>query len=114
MDSLQNEVLLDGVRTKLANLHHDLDKKYLGIINRIDDQDSTRRNIAIDALIWITHALRPLRTLELQHALAMTVDAKAARHHGIFMWHGSARDLHGDLSARAQHGKEVHQRPWRV
>lgn len=62
------------MRTKLANLHHDLDKKYLGIINRIDDQDSTRRNIAIDALIWITHALRPLRTLELQHALAMTVE----------------------------------------
>lgn len=74
MDSLQSEVLLDGVRIKLANLHHDLDEKYLGIINRIDDQDSTRRNIAIDALIWITHALRPLRTLELQHALAMTVE----------------------------------------
>ncbi|KAI9898910.1 hypothetical protein N3K66_005371 [Trichothecium roseum] len=74
MDSLKNEVLLDGVRIKLATLHHDLDDKYLGIINRIDDQDSTRRNIAIDALIWIAHALRPLRTLELQHALAMTVE----------------------------------------
>ncbi|RSL47814.1 hypothetical protein CEP54_013215 [Fusarium duplospermum] len=74
MDSLQNEVRLDGVRKKLKMLRHDLNDKYRDIIERIDDQEPACQEIAIDALIWITHARRPLTAKELQHALAVSLE----------------------------------------
>jgi ankyrin repeat protein len=72
MESLQDEVLLEDVRTKLKMLKHDLNDKYRDIIQRVGNQNPSRCTIAVNALTWITHARRPLMVEELQHALAVS------------------------------------------
>ncbi|RMI99067.1 hypothetical protein BHE90_017296 [Fusarium euwallaceae] len=72
MESLQDEVLLEDVRSKLKTLKHDLNDKYRDIIHRVGNQNPSRRTIAVNALIWITYASRPLMAKELQHALAVS------------------------------------------
>ncbi|EHK26130.1 uncharacterized protein TRIVIDRAFT_112497, partial [Trichoderma virens Gv29-8] len=53
------------------------DHAYEETMNRIMSQDSDTVELAILVLLWITCAKRPLKTLELQHALA--IEAKKYR-----------------------------------
>lgn len=48
-----------------------LDAAYAETIERIDGQQPDCKNLAKQVLIWISHARRPLTTIELQHALAI-------------------------------------------
>ncbi|KAL6789740.1 ankyrin repeat-containing domain protein [Trichoderma sp. SZMC 28012] len=47
------------------------DYTYNAAMDRINHQSSGRRQLAINVLSWITHAMRPLSAVELQHALGV-------------------------------------------
>ncbi|KAL5085680.1 hypothetical protein Trisim1_010028 [Trichoderma cf. simile WF8] len=47
------------------------DYTYNAAMDRINHQSSGQRQLAINVLSWITHAMRPLSTIELQHALGV-------------------------------------------
>ncbi|KAL7907040.1 ankyrin repeat-containing domain protein [Trichoderma velutinum] len=49
------------------------DYAYSAAMDRINQQVSSRSDLAIKALSWITHARRPLSVFELQHALGVEV-----------------------------------------
>jgi ankyrin repeat protein len=55
----------------LAKGKDGLEKTYEQAMERINDQGSRLRDIANHILGWITHAKRPLSTVELRHALAV-------------------------------------------
>ena len=55
----------------LAKGINGLDKTYEQAMERINDQGSRVRELAEHILGWITHAKRPLSTVELQHALGV-------------------------------------------
>ncbi|KAF2834810.1 ankyrin [Patellaria atrata CBS 101060] len=63
-------------RLKLTVLRQgqDLAQVYNSAIERIDLQPPERRDLATNAIYWITYALRPLRSEELCHALAIRLD----------------------------------------
>jgi len=48
-----------------------LDGAYADAIKRIQEQDENRSNLAMQALMWISRSVRPLRVDELCHALAV-------------------------------------------
>ncbi|OBT51771.1 hypothetical protein VE04_08327 [Pseudogymnoascus sp. 24MN13] len=73
MESLEAADLLDEVREKLAKLSGSIDKTYDDIIKRIEQQTSSRRDLAIKILGWVAYAARPLVLAELEHALAVSV-----------------------------------------
>jgi len=50
-----------------------LELAYNGAVERIDSQKPGLRDLANQVLSWITYARRPLRTAELQHALAIEI-----------------------------------------
>jgi hypothetical protein len=50
-----------------------LELAYNGAVERIDSQKQGLRDLADQVLSWITYARRPLRTTELQHALAIEI-----------------------------------------
>ncbi|UKZ81806.1 hypothetical protein TrVFT333_009580 [Trichoderma virens FT-333] len=49
------------------------DYAYSDAMNRINQQISSRSELAIHVLSWITHAKRPLSVIELQHALGVEI-----------------------------------------
>ncbi|OPB45737.1 hypothetical protein A0O28_0093040 [Trichoderma guizhouense] len=49
------------------------DYTYNAAMDRINHQSSSRRQLAIKVLSWITHAVRPLSVAELQHALGVEI-----------------------------------------
>jgi len=55
----------------------DLRHAYEIEMSRIDQQPPDARDLAYQVLLWVTLAKRPLRTLELQHALAVEADLSA-------------------------------------
>jgi len=53
----------------------DLDDVYEGTLRRIKEQTGDRSRLGIEALMWVSHAERPLRIDELCHALAVEKEA---------------------------------------
>src|SRR5690606_6506225 len=85
MDSLRDKSTPKEVRHVLQVMQHQnntinslsveerLYITYDETISRIDQQEPGFRDRAMQILLWITHAKRPLSTDELRHALAVEV-----------------------------------------
>ena len=58
------------VKATLSSLSADLGQAFENTIQRIEDEPRNRRRVATEALMWVSHARRPLRVDELCHALA--------------------------------------------
>jgi ankyrin repeat protein len=74
LDSLGGKSSERAVRRELEELTRDsgtYDTAYDKAMQRIQDQVADRRNMAIEVLSWVTCAMRPLKTVELLHALAV-------------------------------------------
>lgn len=71
LDSLMARLTLRKVRAALSSLPDELDRTYDGVMQRIRAQDSDEAVLALKVLGWVHHAVRPLGTQELQHALAV-------------------------------------------
>ncbi|KAH7156643.1 hypothetical protein EDB81DRAFT_867642 [Dactylonectria macrodidyma] len=55
----------------LKNLPTEISSTYDEAMQRIENQDEGDRELAVQVLAWISHAVRPLTVRELQHALAV-------------------------------------------
>ncbi|KAF2848266.1 ankyrin [Plenodomus tracheiphilus IPT5] len=66
-----------AVEEALKSLPHDLTDTYVRILDRIERQGTSMRDLALNCLAWTIYARRPLSTQELQHALAIESKCKA-------------------------------------
>ncbi|KAI3554913.1 ankyrin repeat protein [Colletotrichum abscissum] len=76
LDSLQGKRSAKAVKEALGKLSSGseaYDVAYEKAMERIDRQLEDQKLLAIDALSWIVCARRPLKTIELQHALAVEI-----------------------------------------
>ncbi|KAF4438156.1 ankyrin repeat protein [Fusarium austroafricanum] len=76
LDSLIGKRSPKAIRTALAKLptgSEAYDHAYQSAMERIKGQSSDQRKLAQEVLTWITCAKRPLKTSELQHALAVEI-----------------------------------------
>ncbi|RDA94078.1 hypothetical protein CP533_5313 [Ophiocordyceps camponoti-saundersi (nom. inval.)] len=74
VDSLIGMKSVKALRTSLAELHtrtHPYKYAYESAMERINGQLRHQQQLAKDVLLWVTHARRPLKSRELQHALAV-------------------------------------------
>ncbi|KAJ6477191.1 ankyrin repeat-containing domain protein [Mycena vitilis] len=71
IDSLASKVRPRDVLEALKNLPKDLNRTYDEAMRRIDSQNEDDRTLALQALGWISKAVRPLSARELQEALAL-------------------------------------------
>ncbi|KAK5439601.1 hypothetical protein LTR34_000569 [Exophiala xenobiotica] len=79
LPALQIRTILDqitksDVRRALSRLSTNLNEAFQSTIQRIRNLPKTRRDLALNALMWISHARRPFRPLELQQAMALRLD----------------------------------------
>ena len=77
MDSLSDKTSPKALKLALQKLPKGsdaLELAYNSAVERIDSQKPGLRDLADQVLSWITYARRPLRTKELQHALAVEID----------------------------------------
>ena len=75
---LQMQVILEAmtrseIRKSMRNLSANLHQAFENTIQRIDREPTNRRQIAMQSLTWLSHALRPLRLEDLLHALATQI-----------------------------------------
>ncbi|KAJ6178148.1 hypothetical protein N7519_008609 [Penicillium mononematosum] len=59
------------IREALSMLPRGLENTYLRIAHRIENDDPYMRNLAVNCLMWVLNAERPLREAEVQHALKL-------------------------------------------
>ena len=62
-------------RKALEHLPKGVDDSYDKAMDRIDQQDEDRKQLAKQVFSWITHTFRPLYLEELQHAMAVEFGA---------------------------------------
>lgn len=74
---------LRGLKSALESLPEALDETYDQVLERIKSQDPDYATLALKTLGWIHHAFRPLKTIELQHALAVEEDDSSFDADGI-------------------------------
>ncbi|KAL6244479.1 hypothetical protein RBB50_008721 [Rhinocladiella similis] len=79
LPALQIRTILDqvtkaDVRRSLTHLSTNLTEAFHSTIRRITNLPVTKKDLAFKALMWISHARRPLRAIELQQAMAMRLD----------------------------------------
>ncbi|GAM38758.1 hypothetical protein TCE0_033f09754 [Talaromyces pinophilus] len=80
LDSLEDKINLTQVEHALEKLPSGsdaYDQAYEEAMERVQGQKRGFRDLAIQALLWITCTKRPLAKLELQHALATTENASS-------------------------------------
>ncbi|KAF4962386.1 hypothetical protein FSARC_9530 [Fusarium sarcochroum] len=76
LESLRGKRSVKSIRTALKNLEtgsQTYDHAYLTAMQRIKGQFHDEEELAMQVLMWITHAMRPLHVRELQTALAVEV-----------------------------------------
>ena len=61
------------VKASLSNLSANLGQAFEKTIRRIENETLNRRQVAVQALSWVSHARRPLKIAELCHALATNI-----------------------------------------
>ena len=66
------KALAEIAATESASPAKRLEAAYASTIQRIQDLPSEQRNVALEALTWVAYAKRPLKTEELQYALALS------------------------------------------
>ena len=71
MDSLVAKLSTAAARKALLNLPKEVNGTYDEAFTRIERQSEEERDLAKQILTWVTLAVRPLSTIELQHALAV-------------------------------------------
>ena len=71
MDFLTRLITLRKIKAALTNLPEGLDSMYDDVLERLRSQDPELISLAMDVIGWTYYAVRPLRLLELQHALAV-------------------------------------------
>ena len=59
-----------ALRLSLQNLPKELDATYEEALQRIYDQNREDASLAEQVLMWISYALDPLTSIQLQHAVA--------------------------------------------
>ncbi len=58
------------IKASLSNLSANIGQAFENTIRRIESQPQNRRQVATQALMWVSHARRPLKADELCHAVA--------------------------------------------
>ncbi|QMW26979.1 hypothetical protein G4B84_002268 [Aspergillus flavus NRRL3357] len=79
LDSLQDKISYSDVKDALRNLPKGVDayeRAYSEAKGRIQGQMGGFRNLAMRILSWIVCSKRPLKTSELQHAIAVQIDTR--------------------------------------
>ena len=71
MDTLASKSSVKALRDALDKLSSNMGDTYREAIRRIEAQDEDDKKLAMRVLAWITHTLRPLKGMELLHALAV-------------------------------------------
>ena len=71
LESLKGQVTVRGIKSTLSTVPQELYDFYDTIFERVEGQNKSSRQLALDALTWLTYAQRPMTALELQHALAV-------------------------------------------
>lgn len=71
MDTLVTKTKRKDVRKALESLPPELDGTYDQTIERIRGQGKDYSELAMQVLLWISSALRPLSPVELQYAIAI-------------------------------------------
>ena len=62
------------IKLALESMPHELDELYRQTVDRIRRQPGDDGELGMRVLSWVTHAKRPLRVEEIQHALAVETD----------------------------------------
>jgi len=78
MDAVLHESTISRRRTKLSKMTNgsELGDVYGATIQRIRAQDGDKSRLGMTALMWISHAERPLQADELCHALAVELGSR--------------------------------------
>ncbi len=71
IESLKNSTTVNELREAAKSFSSDIDNIYSSTWRRIEAQSEKNFLLAKQAIIWLTYAFRPLRIIELQHALAV-------------------------------------------
>ncbi|KAL8996311.1 MAG: hypothetical protein Q9169_004150 [Polycauliona sp. 2 TL-2023] len=104
IDSLKLQTSLAAITRALQDLSPQVSQIYATILTRIQDQSKSDRDLAMQALSWVTFAHRPLNTQELIQAIAMELlegdfDVEEETHFDIIM-----RVTMGLISADSEKG----------
>ncbi|KFZ04968.1 hypothetical protein V501_08817 [Pseudogymnoascus sp. VKM F-4519 (FW-2642)] len=71
LESLKTKTDIKSLRKALDVLPDKLEKTYDDALERIQRQPEDESKLAMRVLSWITHAVRPLKVEEIQHAIAI-------------------------------------------
>jgi hypothetical protein len=71
LESLKTKTDVKSLRKALDVLPKERDKTYEEALERIQRQPEDESKLAMRVLAWITHAIRPLKVGEIQHAIAV-------------------------------------------
>lgn len=71
LESLKTKTDIKSLRKALDVLPDKLEKTYDDALERIQRQPEDESKLAMRVLSWITHAIRPLKVGEIQHAIAV-------------------------------------------
>ena len=71
IESLTRLFTLRKIKAALTTLPEGLNSMYDDVLERIKGQDHELASLAVDVVGWVYFAARPLRLLEIQHALAV-------------------------------------------
>lgn len=73
MQAITDALTKSEIRKVLRNLTSDLGQTFQNVMQRIYGLPQNRRQIALNTLMWTSHARRPLLITELVHALATNI-----------------------------------------
>ena len=71
MQSIVEAMTRTEIRRSIGNLSANLGQAFEDTLQRIENEPRNRRKVAMQSLMWISHAVRPLQITELRHALAI-------------------------------------------
>ena len=74
MQTIAHQMTKSEIRRCLRGFSTNLDQVFEDSIRRILREPQNRKHVAIQSLMWITHARRPLHIHELRHALATRLE----------------------------------------
>lgn len=74
MQTIAHQMTKSEIRRCLRSFSTNLDQVFEENIGRIQQEPQNRKYVAIQSLMWITHARRPLEIHELRHALATRLE----------------------------------------
>jgi hypothetical protein len=83
VDHLASQTTLRKLREAIKKLPDGLDDTYNNAMTRIEGQIPSHRELALQILTWISHAVRPLQIREMQHALAVQIGDREFDDEGI-------------------------------